>query len=67
MVQQELLPLVQEVRAETPDLVHVVVVGSEQHAPQQHVYSFGHMLQSYPSTPLTGIEPGMGRCSCPAI
>src|SRR5438094_10024433 len=34
LVQQELLPLVQAVRAETPALEHVVVVGSEQNVPE---------------------------------
>src|SRR5437763_15312474 len=34
LVQQELLPLVQAVRTETPALEHVVVVGSGQNAPR---------------------------------
>jgi long-chain acyl-CoA synthetase len=51
IVQQELLPLVEAVRAETPGLVHVIVVGSEQHAPQEHLFSFSRLLRGYPTTP----------------
>ena len=57
MVQQELLPLVQSVRAETPALEHVVVVGSNPHAPQTFPPSFSYMVRTYPPTP-RGIEPG---------
>ncbi|TMC22003.1 MAG: long-chain fatty acid--CoA ligase [Chloroflexi bacterium] len=57
VVQQELLPLVQSVRAETPALEHVVVVGSNPHAPQTFPPSFSYLLRTYPPTP-RGIEPG---------
>jgi len=57
VVQQELLPLVQSVRAETPALEHVVVVGSNPHAPQTFQPSFSYLLRTYPPTP-RGIEPG---------
>ena len=57
VVQQELLPLVQSVRAETPALEHVVVVGSNPHAPQTFPPSFSYMVRTYPPTP-RGIEPG---------
>ena len=57
VVQQELLPLVQSVRAETPALEHVVVVGSNPHAPQTFPPSFSYLVRTYPPTP-RGIEPG---------
>ena len=57
VVQQELLPLVQSVRAETPALEHVVVVGSNPHAPQTFPPSFSYLVRTYPPTP-GGIEPG---------
>ncbi len=56
VVQQELLPLVQDIRPATPRLEHVVIVGSAQLVP--HTHSFSHLLQSHPSTPPTGIEIG---------
>jgi long-chain acyl-CoA synthetase len=51
IVQQELLPLVEAVRAETPGLAHVIVAGSEQHTPQEHLFSFSRLLRDYPTTP----------------
>ena len=54
VVQQELLPLVQEARAGAPGIEHVVIVGSTQHAP--HTHSFSHLLQSHATTPPAGIE-----------
>ena len=57
VVQQELLPLVQSVRAETPALEHVVVVGSNPHAPQTFPPSFSYLVRTHPPTP-RGIEPG---------
>ena len=57
VVQQELLPLVQSVHAETPALEHVVVVGSNPHAPQTFPPSFSYLVRTYPPTP-GGIEPG---------
>jgi len=58
IVQQELLPLVQTVHAETPDLEHVVIVGPGQHAPQTDTLLFSHLLRTHPPTPPTGKEPG---------
>jgi len=57
VVQQELLPLVQSVRAETPALEHVVVVGSNPHAPQTFPPSFSYLVRTYPPTP-RGLEAG---------
>src|SRR5439155_7754396 len=57
VVQQELLPLVQSVRAETPALEHVVVVGSNPHAPENFPPSFSYLVRTHPPTP-GGIEPG---------
>jgi long-chain acyl-CoA synthetase len=50
IVQQELLPLVEAVRSETPALEYVITVGSgagEQNL-AAHTYSFNDLLQSYP-------------------
>jgi acyl-CoA synthetase (AMP-forming)/AMP-acid ligase II len=58
VVQQELLPLVQSVRAETPALEHVVVVGSNPHAPRTSAPSFSYLVRTHPPTSLKGIEPG---------
>jgi long-chain acyl-CoA synthetase len=72
VVQQELLPLVEAVRAETPNLEHVVVVGSGQHVSQgngrpqgsppspTHLppLHFRDVLRTHPSTPPPGNEPG---------
>lgn len=58
VVQQELLPLVQAISTETPELEHIITVGSGQHILQNNALSFSHLLQSYPSTPPVGIEPG---------
>jgi long-chain acyl-CoA synthetase len=57
LVQQELLPLVQAVRTETPALEHVVVVGSEQNVPRAGALLFSHLLRTHPPAPPT-IEPG---------
>jgi long-chain acyl-CoA synthetase len=46
IVQQELLPCLQAVRAEVPDLRHIITVGSDSPA----TLSFSHLLQAYPST-----------------
>ncbi|TMC92094.1 MAG: long-chain fatty acid--CoA ligase [Chloroflexi bacterium] len=43
--------------AETPALEHVVVVGSNPHAPQTFPPSFSYLVRTYPPTP-RGIEPG---------
>ncbi len=57
LVQQELLPLVQTVRTETPALEHVVVVGSGQHVPGAGALLFSNLLRTHPPAPPT-IEPG---------
>jgi long-chain acyl-CoA synthetase len=58
LVQQELLPLVQAVRAETPALEHVVVVGSGQFVPRSTgELLFSHLLRTHPPAP-PAIEPG---------
>src|SRR5437588_10308479 len=56
LVQQELLPLVQAVRTETPALEHVVMVGSGQNAPRAGTLLFSHLLRTHPPAPPT-IEP----------
>jgi long-chain acyl-CoA synthetase len=58
VVQQELLPLVEAVRAQTPMLEHIITVGSGQHMPTNHLMSFSHLLRTHPTTPPAGIEPG---------
>ena len=58
LVQQELLPLVQAVRTETPVLEHIVVVGSGQFVPRAaDTLLFNHLLRTHPPAPPT-IEPG---------
>lgn len=53
IVQHDLLPIVEAVRAKTPALKHVITVGSEAHLhnPTTSIYSFSNLLQNYPSTP----------------
>lgn len=58
IVQSELLPLVEAVRTQTPDLRLLLVVGAEQEHPEEQVYSFARLLAGYPSTPLAGDSPG---------
>ncbi|MEO8973898.1 MAG: long-chain-fatty-acid--CoA ligase [Ktedonobacteraceae bacterium] len=56
IVQQSLLPLVEAARTEAPNLTCVITVGSQ---PQQNpIFSFKHLIQTYPSTPPTGEKPG---------
>ncbi|HJT59602.1 MAG TPA: AMP-binding protein, partial [Ktedonobacteraceae bacterium] len=52
IVQHDLLPIVEAVRAETPALQHVITVGSRAslHNPTSHTHSFSDLLQSYPPT-----------------
>ncbi len=57
VVQHELLPLVQAVRAEAPELQHVITVGTGQQTSSTSVLSFSHLLQAYPSTPPRCPEP----------
>ncbi|MBV9231057.1 MAG: acyl--CoA ligase [Chloroflexi bacterium] len=51
VVQHNLLPLIEAVRSETPDLKHVIVVGSGQQTPSTNALSFAQMLQTYSPTP----------------
>ena len=66
IVQNNLLPLVEAVRAETPSLQHIIVVGSSQQeampttgsgptSEDAHRHSFSKLIRDYPSTPV-GIE-----------
>ncbi len=57
VVQQELLPLVEAVRAETPMLEHIITVGSGQQVPQTYAHSFNQMVQTNPPTPPQGLGP----------
>ena len=57
IVQRELLPLVEAVREQAPELKQLIVVGAEQDSPRDRLFSFAHLLSSYPSFPLTGIPP----------
>jgi long-chain acyl-CoA synthetase len=58
IVQQNLLPLVQAVRASTPALKRVITVGSEQETAQDDTISFSHLLQTHPPSPPASVEPG---------
>lgn len=61
IVQQELLPLVEAVRAQAPALRHIIAVApasSTQKRFPSHLLPFIHLLRSQPATPLEGIEPG---------
>ncbi|HET8841269.1 MAG TPA: AMP-binding protein [Ktedonobacteraceae bacterium] len=51
IVQENLLPLVQAVREQAPKLEYLLIVGAEQHRPQEHLYAFSSLLSSYSSKP----------------
>jgi long-chain acyl-CoA synthetase len=51
IVQQELLPLVEAVRSETPALQHIITVGAGQHDPSANIHFFGDLVQTHPPTP----------------
>ena len=67
IVQNNLLPLVEAVRAETPGLQHVIVVDAPQHEarptarggptslPNTYIHSFSQLIRDFPSVPI-GIE-----------
>ncbi len=57
IVQQELLPLVQTVRAETPDLEHIVIVGSGQHALQTDGRMQGYLSPGQGALPGGQVSP----------
>jgi long-chain acyl-CoA synthetase len=58
VVQYELLPLVEAVRSETPDLHYVITVGSGQQSPPAYALSFGQLVRTHPPTLPTGLESG---------
>ncbi|HZS75684.1 MAG TPA: class I adenylate-forming enzyme family protein [Ktedonobacteraceae bacterium] len=53
VVQANLLPLVEAVRDETPELKHILVVGSN----QRDYYSFSDLIHTHSPTAPAGIEP----------
>lgn len=56
IVQYELLPLVQAAQGETPDLQHIIVVGSGGRELPAGAYLFNDLLLKAPSTPPSGTE-----------
>ncbi len=56
VVQRELLPLIEAVRAETPMLEHVITVGSGQQVSPINAHSFSQMVRTQPPT----LPPGSG-------
>ncbi|HXL35854.1 MAG TPA: long-chain-fatty-acid--CoA ligase [Ktedonobacteraceae bacterium] len=51
IVQQALLSLIESVRAHTPALQHVIVVGADQEPLPSYLHSFRQMVLAYASTP----------------
>ncbi|HLI69901.1 MAG TPA: AMP-binding protein [Ktedonobacteraceae bacterium] len=51
IVQSELLPLVEAVRTQTPELRLLLVVGTAEHNAEAQIYSVSRLLTSYPATP----------------
>ena len=58
VVQHELLPLVEVVRAETPMLEHVITVGSGQQVAPTYVHSFSQMVRTHAPTLRAGSGSG---------
>ena len=58
LVQRELLPLVQAVRSQTPQLQHVLVTGSEPVADDPQVIPFGLLLMTHSPTQAPSVEVG---------
>lgn len=58
LVQRELLPLVQAVRSQTPQLQHVLVTGSEPVADDPQVIPFGLLLMTHSPTQAPSVEMG---------
>src|SRR5579885_2884890 len=56
VVQQELLPLVESVRAQAPALEHLVVVGGEPVAARSGVSAFGDLVRSHAPEPPIGVD-----------
>ena len=50
IVQQELLPRIEAIRTETPELRYVISVGSDLHIPSGATHSFSQMVRTYPPT-----------------
>ncbi len=57
VVQQELLPLLEAVRAETPTLEHVITVGSGQQVAPTYAHSFSQMVRTHAPTLPIGSGP----------
>ena len=57
IVQHELLSLVERVRAQTPTLQHVIVVGAKQLPLPSYMHSFKQMVYAYASTPPVSTTP----------
>jgi long-chain acyl-CoA synthetase len=57
VVQHELLPLVQAVHAQTPELEHIISIGDGQQALPPQVHSFGHLVRTHAPTPPTSSTP----------
>jgi long-chain acyl-CoA synthetase len=53
IVQYDLLPMVEAIRAETPALQYIITVGSSQQSLPPHVHSFSRLIPAYPATPPT--------------
>jgi long-chain acyl-CoA synthetase len=58
VVQQSLLPVVEAVGAELPDLRQVIVVEAEEQRPLESVLSFSHLVLTHPPTPPTRPQIG---------
>ncbi len=56
VVQQELLPLVEAVRSETPALKYVITIGSDPSISSGNTLSFSNLVRSHPTMPPTGVE-----------
>ncbi len=50
VVQQKLLPLVQQVRVKIPEVQYVIVVDSDPHIPSSSTHSFSQLMRIHPST-----------------
>src|SRR5262249_5927226 len=49
VVQHELLPLVETLRAKIPTLKRVISVGPDTHVLEPHLHSFNRLLRAYPT------------------
>src|SRR5579863_2324005 len=55
VVQQELLPLIEAIRSETPTLKYVITVGSNPLIHSANTLSFSQLVQTHATTPLPGL------------